>query len=132
MCSSLLVFQKWSRDFTVSDDKKLRVPVWVEFPGLPLPCWPFIESLAQALGTKEPEKFFNARPQRRVCIEVDLSKDLKDSVEIQIGAQTFSQKVLYLNLPNTYYRCQSEELKIRDCPLATPRVKPQPKAAPAK
>ncbi len=36
--SSLLVFEKWSQDFTVSEDKKLRVPVWVEFPGLPLPC----------------------------------------------------------------------------------------------
>lgn len=93
MRSSLLVFQKWSRDFTVSNDKKLRVPVWFEFPGLPLPCWPFIESIAQALGklvTKEPEKIFNAHPQRRVCIEVDLSKDLKDSMEIQIGSRTFS------------------------------------------
>ena len=106
--SSLLVFQKWSRDFSVSDDKKLRVPIWVEFLGLPLPCWPFIESIAQALGkvvTEEPEIFFNACPQRHFCIEVDLSKDLKDSVEIQIGTQTFAQKVLYLNLPNTCYRC---------------------------
>ena len=74
--SSLLVFQRWSRDFTISDDKKLRVSVWVEFPGLPLSCWHFIEAIAQTLGkvvTKEPEKFFNARPQRRICIEVDLS-----------------------------------------------------------
>ena len=118
--SSLLVFQRWSRDFTVSDDKKLSVPVWVKFLGLPLSCWHFIEAIAQTLGkvvTKEPEKFFNARPQRRICIEVDLSKDLKDSMEIQVGAQTFSQKVLYLNLPNTCYRCQSVEHKIWDCPL---------------
>ena len=86
---SLLVFLRWSRDFTVSDDKKLRVFVWVEFPGLPLPCWHFIESIAQTFGkvvTKEPKKFFNARPQRRVYIEVDLSKDLRDIMEIQIGA----------------------------------------------
>ena len=108
MRSSLLVFQKWSRDFTVSDDKKLKVPMWVKFPGLPLPCWPFIESIAKALSkvvTKEHENFFNAFPQRCVCIEVDLCKDLKDAMEIQIGAQTFSQKVLYLNLPNTCDRC---------------------------
>ena len=83
--SSLLVFQRWSRDFTVSDDKKLRVPVWVEFLGLPFPCWHFIEAIAQTLGkvvTKEPEKFFNARPHHRICIKVYLSKDLKDFVEI--------------------------------------------------
>ena len=112
MRSSLLVFQKWLRDFTISDDKKLRFPVWVEFPGLPLPCWPFIESIANILSkvvTKEHDKFFNAHPQRHICVEVDLSKDLKDSVEIQIGAQTFSQKVLYLNLPNTCYSCQFVE-----------------------
>ena len=93
MRSSLLFFQKLSRDFTVSDDKNLKVPVWVELPGLSLPCWPFIESIAKTFGkvvTKEPENFFNAHPQRRVCIEVDLSKDLKDFVKIQIGAQTFS------------------------------------------
>ena len=109
--------------------------MWVEFPGLPLPCWHFIEAIAQTLCkvvTKEPEKFFNACPQRRICIEVDISKDLKDSVEIQVGAQTFSQKVLYLNLPNTCYRCQSAEHKIRDYPLVTPRVKPMPKDAPVK
>ena len=109
--------------------------MWVKFSGLPLPCWSFIESIAKTLGkvvTMEPEKFFNDRPQQRVCVEVDLSKDLKDAVEIQIGAQTFSQKVLYLNLPNTYYRCQSAEHKIWDCPLVTPRVKPAPKEAPVK
>lgn len=109
--------------------------MWVEFRGLPLPCWPFIKSISQALGkvfTKEPENFFNAHPQQCVCVKVDLSKDLRDSVEIQIEAQTFSQKVLYLNLPNTCYRCQSTEHKIRDFPLATPRVKLLPKMAPAK
>ena len=128
-------FQKWAQDFTIFDDKKLRVPVWVEFPGLPFPCWHFIESIAQTLGkviTKDPEKFFNARPQHRVFIEVDLSKDLKDSVKIQVGTQTFSQKVLYLNLPNTCYRCQSTKHKIQDCPLVTPRVNPVPKDAPVK
>ena len=40
--------------------------------------------------------------------------------------------MLYLNLPNTCYRCQSAEHKIKDYPLATPRVKSPPKVAPAK
>ena len=85
MHSSLLVFKKWSRNFTVSDDKKLRVPVWVEFPSLTLSCWPFIEAISNTLGkviTKEHDKKINARPQKCVCVEVDLSKDLKDFVKI--------------------------------------------------
>lgn len=30
-----------------------------------------------------------------VYVEVDLSRNLKESMEIQIGATTFTQKVLY-------------------------------------
>ena len=81
----MLVFQRWSRDFIVFDDKKLRVPMSIELSGLPLPCWPFIESIANTLGkviTKEHEKFFNAHPQKHIFFEFDLCKDLKDSVEI--------------------------------------------------
>ena len=40
--------------------------------------------------------------------------------------------MLYLKLPNTYYRCQLAEHKIRDFPLVTPRVKPAPKEVPIK
>ena len=65
----------------------------------------------------ELDKFFNARPQCRVCVEVNLSRDLKEYGEIQIGATTFTQKVLYLNLPNTCYSFQSAIHKIKDCPL---------------
>ena len=42
---------------------------------------------------------------------------LKNPWKIQIGATTFTHKVLYLNLPNTCYRCQSTSHKIKDCPL---------------
>ena len=37
-----------------------------------------------------------------------------------------------MNLPNTCYRCQSMEHKIRDFPLAMSRVKSMPKEAPTK
>ena len=108
--SSLFIFQIWSRYFTISNENKLRVLVWVEFLGVPLPCWSFIESISNSLGkviTKKYENKFNAHPQKRICVEVDLSKDLKDSMEIKIGFQAFSQKMLYLSLPNTCYRCHS-------------------------
>ena len=72
--------------------------------------------------TKEHDFFFSSHPQKCICVDVDLSKDLKDFVKIQIGSQTFSKKVLYLNLPNNCYGCQSVEHKIRDCPLGVPRV----------
>ena len=100
------------------------------YPSLPLPCWHFIESIAHTLGkviTKNMN-FFQCSSSKCICIEIDLSKDLKDFVEIQIGSQTFGKKVLYLNLPTTCYRCQSVEHKIGDFPLAVP-IKPPPKDA---
>lgn len=131
--SSLLVFQRWSRDFSVSDDNKLRVLIWVEFLGLPIPCWSFLQAIVQTLGkviSVEPDKCFNVCPQQRVCVEVDLSRDLKDSMEIHIGATTFTQKVLYLNLLNTCYRCQFADHKIKDCPLLERNHTPAPESKP--
>ncbi|XP_057812612.2 uncharacterized protein LOC131026697 [Cryptomeria japonica] len=94
---SLLVFQAWTCDFAISDETKLRVPVWIEFPGLPLPCVPFLNHIASSLGRVvcvEPDRFFQSRPQ----------------------------KVTYFNLPNMCYHCQSADHKIKDCPLAVPRT----------
>ena len=85
MHSSLLTFQIWSRDFTISDDNEIMVPMWVEFSSLSLPYWPFIEYIANTLGkviTKEHKFLFKARSQKCVCIEVDIFKDLKVSMEI--------------------------------------------------
>lgn len=130
--ASLLIFQHWSRDFSIFDDKKLNILVWVKFLGLPLPYWPFMQAIAQKLGRViclEHDYFLNSHPHKRLCVEVDLSRELKESIEIQVGDTTFTQKVFYLNLPNTYYRCQSAEHKIKDCPLAVPRTKPPPKDA---
>lgn len=59
--SFVLVFQHRSRDFSIWDDKKLRVPVLVEFPGLPLPCRPFMQTIAKSIGKVvclEPDHFF--------------------------------------------------------------------------
>lgn len=81
----LLVFQHWSHDFGVYDGSKLKVPIWVEFPGLPIPCWSVLSAIVQTISKVvclEPDKFFNARPQRRVCVKVELSRDLKDSTDI--------------------------------------------------
>lgn len=71
----------------------------------------------------EPEHFFHARPQNRFFVEVDLFRDLKETIGIQIGGQCYSQQVLYLNIPNTCYWCQSYEHKIRDYLLVVSRVK---------
>jgi hypothetical protein len=50
-------------------------------------------------------------------VEVKLSWDLKEMVDIQIDNTTFTQKGLYLNLANTCYHCQFVEQNIRDLPL---------------
>lgn len=129
-----MVFQRWSRDFVVSDDQKLKVPVWVELPGIPIPCWSFLPAIVQTVSKVvclELDKFFNTPPQRSVCVEVNLSRNLKDTMEIQIAGTTFTRKVLYLNLLNICYRCQSAEHKIRDCHVLDRNRPSASKAKPA-
>ncbi|KAH9310780.1 hypothetical protein KI387_025815 [Taxus chinensis] len=63
--SSLLVLSPWTRDFVVFDQTALKVPVWVEFPGLPMLCCDFLERIVVTLGCviyTEPSRFFAARP----------------------------------------------------------------------
>lgn len=72
----------------------------------------------------EPKKFYSSCPQCQVCVEVDLSKDLKESMHIQIGQIYCSQHVQYINIPDTCYLCQNSNHKIKDCSLTSQQPKP--------
>lgn len=82
----------------------------------------------------ESDRFFSLRPCKHVCLKVDLSKDLVDHVTLTLRDETYHQRVVYINLSNTYYRCHFAH-KIRDWPLMIGRVQtrnlaPPPRAPP--
>lgn len=90
--NSLLVLTPWHKDFVVSEWTALKVPVWVELPGLPLPCVSFLSQIAASLGRVvclEADRFYHARLQKRVCVEIDLSQDLKEFVDIHSAGYVY-------------------------------------------
>lgn len=92
----------------------------MEFLGLPFSLWIFVEDLVKPIGHfifHKPHKFYTARPQHRVFVEVDLAKDLKETINIQVGDTQFSQQILYINLLNTFFHCQSVDHMIQECLL---------------
>lgn len=89
MSGPLYLFFSLRPETLHSNDTRLQVPVWIEFLGLSLPCVPFLQNIVTSIRKVlcvEPDGFFQSRPQKRVYVEIDLSQDLKESLDIQIGS----------------------------------------------
>lgn len=120
------MFQPWTRDFSVDEGASLEVPAWVELPGIPVALWPFMERIMAPLVTficaKQP-KFYGFLPYKRVYVKIDLSKDLRGHLVDKVDNNSYCQMLVYINLPNNFYRFQSVEHKIKDLPLMESRFK---------
>lgn len=91
------------QDFFVDEGASLEVPVWVELLELLVPLWSFVERIVVPLGTfvyVEQPKFYGFRPYKRVCVKIDLSKDLRDHFIFKVGNSSYCQRLVYINLPN--------------------------------
>lgn len=65
----------------------------------------------------EPLMLYYVLPTIRVCVKVDLLKDPHKSIDLEIGDHYFRKWVVYINMLNTFYLCQSIGHKIKDYPL---------------
>lgn len=61
-----------------------------------------------------------------VCVEIDIFKELKETINIQFGGYCFLYFVMYLNFPSTcfYYHYFYHNIKV--FPLENPRTKSTP------
>ena len=83
------LLQKWSTDFDPA--QRSLLPVWVEFPSLPLVFFPHIEKIAAMSGRvlcSEIPNGFVARPTR--CVELSSSQDLPDFIELKAKGAVIS------------------------------------------
>ena len=65
VCNSLLVLQPYKPSFNVANEGAMDVIVWVEFLGLPILLWTFLEYLGDSIDQFiffEPKRFFFAQP----------------------------------------------------------------------
>lgn len=101
----------WTADFDPTSDSPLT-PVCIGLEGLPLHLFDAtaIFSIANLIG--KPLKADTAtlqlsRPSvARICVELDLSKDLPPSVWIHLGKLSYLQPIVYEDLPEFCSSCR--------------------------
>ncbi|KAJ7011999.1 hypothetical protein NC653_002172 [Populus alba x Populus x berolinensis] len=92
-----LILRSMSEYFNFSSSEMYQVPVWIQFPYLPLKCWtPLCLS-----------KLANRISYARVLVEVDLLADLRSSINVSLpNGNSLIQKVIYETLPKFCKHCK--------------------------
>ncbi|MCO5563405.1 hypothetical protein L7F22_017047 [Adiantum nelumboides] len=118
--STLLFFFRWHKGFDPRGDKLACIPIWVDFPDLPVEYYPWLKNIGAKLGKVLGQKSrggINPKWDPALLIEVNLSKPLKTDISIKDSEGQFwhSQKVVYRNLPNSCFKCHAQGHQIKDC-----------------
>ncbi|CAH9135342.1 unnamed protein product [Cuscuta epithymum] len=102
-----------SDDFSMSDEEFLKVPIWVQFPHLPMRIWneDIISEVASKVGlplTTDRVTLEKARSNfARVLIEIDASKPPPLELKIKLpNGKLHTQFVRYETFPNYCFHCK--------------------------
>ncbi|CAH9114575.1 unnamed protein product [Cuscuta europaea] len=102
-----------SEDFSIDDEEFLKVPIWVQFPHLPMRIWEeeIISEVASRVGvplTTDRVTLEKARSSfARVLIEVDASKAPPLLIPIRLpNGRLHKQRVRYETFPNYCFHCK--------------------------
>ncbi|XP_074565078.1 uncharacterized protein LOC141821603 [Curcuma longa] len=129
---SLRIF-KWTPNFSYTVESSV-VPVWIQFPDLPIHMFnkKGLFSAAKIVGT--PIKIDEATADcsrltmALVCVEIDLLKPRIEEFWIGIGEEKRLQKVVYERVPNYCKQCCHLGHTEEECYANGNRPKPQRKA----
>jgi len=108
-----LILRHMSEYFDFSNSEMSKVPVWINFPNLPLKCWTpkCLSKLASVLGKPLQCDKLTATKERvsyaRVLVEVDLLADLRSSINVTLpNGNTLIQRVINNTLPKFCKHCK--------------------------
>ena len=121
---------KWTPDFSVEEEPSI-VPVWISIPNLPVYYYEpsYLYSIGGLIG--KPLKMDAAtqslsRPSvARICVEVDLLKELPQRIRLGKKEKGFWRDVVYENLPSYCDNCCKLGHARHQCRLGAPKQKPQ-------
>ncbi|XP_071902080.1 uncharacterized protein [Coffea arabica] len=123
---------KWSIDFHVDRETSV-VPVWFALPKLPVHLFhkeclfPIVACLGQPLCVDAATAQGTRPNMARVCVEVDLMKELPSRVWISFGERLgFWQPLVPENLPRYCGHCFHQGHNDAECRLKHPELKPEP------
>lgn len=95
---------KWTVDFDPSTDVPI-VPVWIAFPGLPIhlhrkeALFEIVKPIGCPIKLDVATKDGLRPSVARVCVEVDVSKDLPPKIYLQAKGRFILQTIIYEDLP---------------------------------
>ena len=124
--NSPLLLQAWTRDFNPRGARSSIIPVWVDFPEMPLQFYPWLKELGSQLGKSQGINLFLMlilNGNLSCLLKFDTSLTLKEEILIMDGEGEVLhvQKVVYRNLPNACFHCLKQGHLIRDCPALDKR-----------
>ncbi|CAH9072374.1 unnamed protein product [Cuscuta epithymum] len=118
---------KWTPDFRPNVESPV-VPVWISFEGLPLHLQDkrALFDIAGLLGNPLKIDAATANLSRpsvaRVCVEIDVTKDMPSKVWINCGSLGFMQPVIYEQRPEYCSHCLHLGHSFGNCPKKNPDV----------
>ncbi|VFQ74606.1 unnamed protein product [Cuscuta campestris] len=117
---------QWTNYYNIDFDPSVEsplVPVWVGLEGLPIHLFdkPTLFSIAKLFGSPlqtDAATVNLSRPNvARVCVEVNLSKELPKAIWIHLGSSSYLQPLLFENLPSYCNSCH--QLGHKSCKSGT-------------
>ncbi|KAG9444330.1 hypothetical protein H6P81_015670 [Aristolochia fimbriata] len=119
----LMKVLKWTPCFRPSEGEPSLAAIWVSLPLLPLVFFQedLLFSIASAIGNckvftmDEPTRKLTRTNVARVCMEVDLVKELPKRVWIGIGDGGFWQEIQYEKLPSYCKICKLQGHSVQKC-----------------
>ncbi|KAI0519069.1 hypothetical protein KFK09_006509 [Dendrobium nobile] len=113
IAGNILGMDKWSFSYSPASLNGLRSPIWIRLPQLPLLYWDYnnLNRLAHMLGEPLWMDGLTSRRGRssfaRICVRIDLSRNLLPGVWINGLHGRFFQKVEYEGLSSVCTSCGS-------------------------
>ncbi|KAI0516109.1 hypothetical protein KFK09_008781 [Dendrobium nobile] len=120
---NIIGLDKWTPSFNPESLKGLSAPVWILMPCLPLHCWDEqnISRIASMIGVPlylDGNSFkWGKREYAKVCVRIDLDKNLPKGVWIEGKHGRSFQNVEYEKISSLCYHCGKIGHLKNACPL---------------
>lgn len=118
-----LTLKRWSPDFDPKNPGQLKTPIWTRLPNLPLEfgdeetLMNICSVIGKVLKISEPyNKGSIGSLTRRVCVEVDLRKELKSAIIVKVDNNFHKQQLDYEGIPFRCKICHSRQHLEGSCP----------------
>lgn len=98
--------------------------MWVRLPRFPVECWQddvlhlLSSMLENQVGSAQQTQVKKVMTFAHICVEIDLSKPLPNSVDMCAGPYSWLEQLDYETLPFRCHLCHEYGYLLRRCPRA--------------